>query len=175
MAVVANAFVSAGLFVPFRTAKRGGDNGSDAVGTLSVDANATGAAGGGTVTITINMTKSEFGFRCLWVPTIMVVSDDLAAAEVVEMAFSAGGNERLSTSLTQAQLLVAGGSQNAGNAYDSAVLIDPDQVVAAEVLRAVWSTNTDTKGYHFHVYGPVFDGELLALNNSIGDLLAGLR
>lgn len=177
MAVVANADVGDGLFVPFRTLIRGGPGGIDPVGTLMVNAEASGAAGGGTVTLNVRMRVQEFGFHAMWVPMYITVHDDLPSAEVVEFTFQNGGNERLSTILVEAITTVrtANASANVGRVQSISVLIDPNSVAQATILRGVWATNTDGDTYHIHAYGPVFDGEVIARGGGVSQLVAGLR
>lgn len=163
-----------GLYVPFRTPIRAGPLGNQPVGTLNVDANATGAAGGGTVTLRITMDVEEFGFRPIWCPTRVSVSDNLATAEAMELLYIATGNERLRANIGEVVVTVAVSGSNVGLAEGLPVPIQPN-VAAGEIMRATWDTNTDTKIYHLHVFGPVFDAELLAREGEVADLLAGIR
>lgn len=174
MAVVATALVSDGVFTPFRTTKRGGEGGQDPVGTLYVDAGATGAAGGGTVLLTIAMSAVEFGFSLLWVPTLITISDNLAAAEDVQFGWQATGNDRISTFMATTVPMLRAAGINAGQQVQTGMLIDGFGSDLA-IMSVTWDTNTDTKIYHLHVFGPVYDGELLAKGDKIPELLAGLR
>lgn len=174
MAVDTTVFVSAGLYVPYQTRYRG--IGTGPVGTVYVDGTATGAAGGGTVTLSIAMRAIEFGFKVLWIPTQVSVRDTLASAEVVEFVFDAAGNLRLDSAVVIPAVTVA--MAQGGNS----VLLDiggiPIEGVTqaqGNVLRAVWATNTDTKAYHVHAFGPVYDMESMAKSGVLPDLMAGIR
>lgn len=161
------------LYVPFRTSSRGGRDGGDPVGTLSINAGATGAAGGGTVTITITMGHIIHGFHPLFVPTYVSISDSLTTAEEVSLAYNSGGNERLVGSLTEAELLIAVAGQNAKRFQSSGLLIEPVRG-GGSVMSAVWQTNTDTKTYHLHIFGYMFDAELLVTAGRLEGLSSGL-
>lgn len=175
MAVVATAKVSDGLFVPFRTTSRGGGNGRDPVGTLYVDAGATGAAGGGTVEVNIGMNAEEFGFPILWVPTVVAISDNLAAAEDVLFGWQATGNERTNTFMGIVVAMLRAAAINAGQNVQTGMLLDGFGSTDGAVMSATWDTNTDTKTYHLHVFGPVWDGQLIAKGGRVPEMLAGLR
>ncbi len=177
MAIDSTVFLSAiGLFVPFRTAQRGGKEGADPVGTVMIDAGVTGAAGGGTVRLSVAGTGTEFGFPMLWVPTMISTQDNLSAAEVVTLLWRNEGNDRLNTVIQEARLAVAGADFNIMVPNQLGILIDPSGLrVNTNLIQALWSTNTDTKTYHLHVYGPVYDAQLIARGGIVPELLAGLR
>ncbi len=177
MAVTVSIEAATGLFVPYRTAHRGGPDGSDPVGTLAINAEAVGAAGGGVVNIFIVMNAEEFGFPLIYLPTAIEVSDNLATAEVVYFAYTSDGNDRLQTSWQEAITTVAEGvnSRNLGFVKSTSIPIDSDGVSNRRVLNAAWPTNTDTKVYHLHTFGPVWDGQLLAKAERLPEMLAGLR
>lgn len=179
MAIDVSTLVSSGKFVPFRTARRGGRYGKDPVGTLFIDAGATGAAGGGTVTLRIAMARIEFGFHPLFVPTVINTFDTLATPEEVQLFYDSAGNERVvdgSSGIRQTELAVAGASSNDLVFTVPGFVIEPDQVAAADVLDFVWATNTDTILYHAHVFGMLFDAEIIAREESeISELLMGVR
>ncbi len=173
---IASAFkVEDGLFVPFRTEKRGLVGGP--VGTLHVAVDDVGAAGGGNVEIAITMRRLEFGFRCIWVPTYAVTRDTLATAEVVRFAFEFTGNERLSRRVQSAKLAITASNVNYAAFTELAVVIDPDKDSDSNVIKFLWSTNVDTKIYEGEVFGPVFDAEVIRREGGGGirDILAGVR
>ncbi len=173
MAVSEATNVSAGKFTPFRTASRGGDGGGDPVATLHVDAQVTGDGSGGEASINIRMQETEFGFRPIWVTTLITSRDDLAAAEEVTFFFASAGNERLQGNMQQVELAVRSGSTNVAT-FDRNLMIDPDQGVVTQVIGATWPTNTNAKVYHLHVFGFLFDSELVARSGRLSDLLGGL-
>lgn len=178
MAVSVSGELQSGTFVPFRTAKRGGPEGSDPVGTIYFDGGATGAAGGGTVTISVTMAKLDFGFHALFVPTFLSVQDTLVTAEEVNLIYDAAGNSRIGAGngIVQGQLAVAGAGVNSAVFTVNGMLIEPSEETQALVLAAQWITNTDTKAYHFHVFGMLFDAEIMAREESrISELLMGVR
>lgn len=176
MAVTTSVDMATGLFVPWRTAKRGGVDGGDPVGTLSLDASATGAAGGGTVTLTITAVDGSFGFHAIWVPTYIALQDNLAAAESPLFSWRAAGNARLDVNLFQTFLSIRGaGTDDVSVMQNATVPIEPDNRTATQVMQAIWATNTDTIVYHIHTFGVLFDAELLARAGRIPDILAGVR
>lgn len=164
-----------GLYTPFR----GFDRELGPVGTLYVDAEAAGAAGGGTVTILLNMSSDEFGFHGIWVPTRVSSRDALATAETVALTYRNEGNERLSSDITEQALAVVTPSQgNVATFNDLAVIIEPDIIEGDRVLSCQWSTNEDGDTYHLHVFGVLYDAQAMArgkLGRVAGDLLAGIR
>lgn len=175
MAISQNRALSDQLFVPWHTATRGGD-GSNPVGTIAVDALATGAAGGGTVTLRLQQSIEQFGFPLVWVPTWIAVTDNLASAEPVQLTLGSTGNRRLNADVSHTILTVADGQGlNNGNLENVTVPIEGRTVADGTVITAVWDTNTDTKSYHIHAFGAVFDLQLLAREGQVWPLLAGLR
>lgn len=167
---------SFGLYTPFR----GFDREAGAVGTLFVDAVMTGDATGGTATLIITMKRTEFGFHPIWVPTRVSTRDNLAAPEAVDFAFRAIGNERLDGDLREGKLpLAVAGGLNLATYSELGVAIEPQNPTANSVLQALWSSNVDTKVYHLHAYGILYDGEALARGKRLGkapeQLLGGVR
>lgn len=176
MSVSANTAMSGGHFVPFRMRKRGGGSGTDPVGTLHVNAEVTGDSSSGSVTATITGVKDTFGFPAMWVPTLIAVQDVLASLVNVRIVFGQVGNDRLEATMSTPIIMTAIGGVNMGVLGNSSVLIDSSGVqAAADVLSAIWPTNTDGFLYHLHVYGPVYDGQKLAEADNLPELLAGLR
>lgn len=173
MAVETVNEMSVQLFTPYHQSQRGGDN--SMVGTICVDAEATGDAGGGTVSVVLNMAKEEFGFPILFIPTRIASRDNLAAAEVVIFTSDLTGNRRLNTSFQEHILAVRAGNINSAVLGNVTVPIEGDGEASAAVFRATWQTNTDTKGYHLHMFGPVFDLQTVARRNYIDLLAAGVR
>lgn len=177
MAVTTTSFASAGRYEPFHVVGRAGGDGRDPVGTLFIDANATGDATGGAVTINIAMGMNDFGFRMMFVPTFVSVQDALAAAEVMEFLYTSGGNKRITANVSQHILGIRGGPSDVDVhvVTQLAMLIEPFTVAAADIMSARWATNTDTKAYHMHVFGVCYDAEVIAKEGGIPDLVAGLR
>lgn len=173
MAVSTTTAVSGGLYVPFHQKSRG--DGYTPVGTLYVDGGATGAAGGGTVSIAISMRALEFGFRLAWVITQMSISDNLGTAEVVELSYQAAGNRRINSAIVFAQSTLDAGAQDGALLEIGAIPIEGVSQTQGDVFKAQWQTNTDTKSYHLHAFGPVYDLELIAQSGRVPPLLAGIR
>lgn len=173
MAVNTTTLIADGVitsrYTPYHAARRGGPDGSDPVGTLSVNAQATGAAGGGTVIVGISMNRETFGFPLLWVPTMISIADNLATAEDVDLAYSGG---RMETAQQQVVTMVQF-AENAGAASQYGVSFEGGE--ATLIITATWQTNTDTKTYHLHVFGPVYDLQVIAARGRISDIMAGLR
>lgn len=164
-----------GLYVPFRTGKRGGYLGGDPVGTLSLDSEVTGNATGGTAALLLTMNRDEFGFPIIFVPTFVSTRDNLAAPEVVRLAYVTAGNERISGDIEQHVLPLAGASAlNVGN-FDSIGIPIEGFGEDLRVGQITWSSNVDTKVYHGHWFGYCFDAQLIAREGRIGELLAGIR
>lgn len=165
-------FVSAGLYVPFRGAARE----AGAVGTLYIDAEATGDGSGGIVQIHLNMSRIEFGFHPLWVPTHISTQDALASPEVVQVNWSETGNERQSAGLREHVLGITQSSINIAVFTQLGVIIEPNLQAGGRIMTANWATNTNSAAYHLHIFGPIYDGEFLARGKAgTPELLAGLR
>lgn len=164
-----------GLFVPFRTAQRGGEYGGDPVGTLAIDAAAVGDSGGGTVTITLDMPKFVFGFHPIFVPTAVVVIDTLSTPEEVRVSFDFRGNERLIGSIIRGVLtLDMDSGLNVGSIDPNGVLIEPDDQNSQQIMLVNWKTNTDARTYELHVFGYMFDAEIMARSGRVSGLLGGV-
>ncbi len=164
-----------GLFVPWRTAKRGGRDGGEPVGTLSIDGGAVGDATAGTFALRITANREEFGFPGIFVPTHMTIRDNLASAEVVRLAYVTAGNERLNGDIEQHVLAIAGAAGLNVASFGNVGIPIEFFGVNTVIMQASWSTNTDTKVYHFHVFGYMFDAQIIAREGRIGELLAGIR
>ncbi len=152
------AVADVGLYVPFR----GFDREAGMVGTLAIDAEATGDAGGGAVTILITMARIEFGFHPIYVPTRVSSFDTLTTPEVVMFQFDPAGNERIDESLREADLAVAGFGGSSATFDKLGVTVEPILEASTSVLVFQWTTNENTKAYHGHIFGVVYDGEALA-------------
>ncbi len=153
---------------------RGGQNGMSPVGTLHATATATGDGTGGNVLLLLQMKRVEFGFRAVFVPTLLVTEDDLATPEAVRLQFSSG-NKRLSSDMNQAALAVASSVFNVAQFDESGLLLESDVLTAVTVMAFVWSTNTNLKVYTANVFAAVFDMELIEKYGSVSDFLAGVR
>lgn len=172
MSVEERTSMSVQHYVPFR----GADRAEGAVGTVNVDIQATGDGSGGTVKVVLDMSRVTFGFHALWVPTRVSSEDNIGAVEVVQLSWQRFGNERLAGTVTENVLTVRHGVENAAPFGELGLLIEPDLEVEAGVMQMLWQTNTDTKTYHLHAFGPVYDGEFMSRGRSgIPELLAGLR
>lgn len=178
MSVTASGALGDALFVPFRSARRGGEYGSDPVGSVFADLAVAGAAGGGTATITLSCAKIIFGFHPIFVPTYITTQDDLATPEEVLLIYDPAGNERLSAGNgpRESKLAVAASGGNFVLFDAVGLLIEPSEEATTNVLDVVWSTNTDAKTYHLHVYGVLFDAEIMARSDSrLSELFMGIR
>lgn len=173
MSVTATSQVAAGLYTPFR----GFDREAGPVGTLSVNAEVTGDASGGSVTAVISMAREEFGFHPIWVPTRVGTRDVLAVAEAVEFTFRGSGNDRLDSDIEEGVLATrVVGALNLAAFVALGVAIEVVSLPAVQVVQARWATNTNTLLYHLHVYGVLYDGTALARGKEKGksaDLLLG--
>ncbi len=163
---------SVGLYTPYHTRERGGADGL--VGTLYVDGAAVGDATGGALTIQIRMRRQEFGFPLIWVPTVIVGSDNLAAAEAIQFSYDSTGNRRIDGGLVQTVLAVRS-IDNAAVMQNVSVPIEGVSDAQAVVFGTIWPSNTDTKVYHLHMFGPVFDLQVIARQGDVDVLLAGMR
>ncbi len=161
-------------YVPWHTRGRGEGNGL--VGTLSVDALATGDATGGTVAINLRMTREVFGFPMLFVPTIINTKDNLAAAEEVLFIYTPEGNGRLLSRLEEGVLALDAGGVNTAIMTNTSVPIEGVGSEAnLDVFSVVWNTNTNSLAYHLHMFGPVYDLQVIAKLGILDQLAAGLR
>ncbi len=176
MSITGQRKVEEGLFVPWRTAKRGGVSGGEPVGTLSLDKQEVGDSGGGTVAVQITANREEFGFPGIFVPTFVTTRDNLASPEVIRLAYVTVGNERISGDIEQHALALAGpAALNVATFDNIGIPLEFQGVTDLVIMQATWSTNTDTKVYHFHIFGYMFDAQLIAREGRISELLAGIR
>lgn len=173
MSVTGTVTVGDSLYVPYRTAKRGGEDGGDPVGTLSIDGEVTGDSGSGLAVINVTSRKFEHGFHPLIVPTLVSINDDLAAAEEVRFSLINTGNERINDNIHEVQLAVRA-DVNVARFDRSGFIIEPDSLPGANIMSAVWQTNTDTKVYHLHVFCFMFDAELIAASGKLAGVLGGV-
>ncbi len=177
MTVSTNVTVAGGRYVPWRTAMRGGDMGTEPVGTLEVDAGASGDVSGGTVSVGITINREEFGFPFLWVPTQITINDTLSTLENANMSYGSAGNERLNTDVLDI-IVMRSGAQSTNEGIGSIAAIPIEAVpgtVDGRCLFTVWDTNENGKVYHMHVFGPVFDMQVIANQGGISELLSGVR
>lgn len=174
MSVTVNVAAADGLFVPFRTQVRGGGDGSQPVGTLSVDAGAVGDMSGGSIVARITMQRQMFGFPAIWVPTTYSFFDTLAAAEAVLVTIQSG-NERTGSDFVTSILLLRAAGTDAGIISDLVLPLNGESNVEVAAVQAVWATNTNVTPYHMHVFGPVYDAQLFAVNGVIPLMVAGVR
>lgn len=167
---------TSGVFTRYRGVKRGIGQGGP-VGTWMVDAGATGDSGGGSVKVNVQMEDIDFGFGAIVVPTLIGTRDSLVAAENVLIVFTTA-NERIHTGGIEDHIIQTRiGSQNRGSLDKVNVALSVDGPGPGTVMIAEWDTNTDTKEYHLHVYGVVYDEEAMArLANDlvISGALAGI-
>lgn len=177
MSVTSIAAVANGTYEPFHTEVRAGPNSEDPVGTVAVDSGVTGDASGGTVTIGVSMRPQEFGFRLLWIPLSIVLRDNLAGQDLVNLNYLSVVNDRLDAVVEEFITMEdAAQSLNMGLSKMYALPIEVSYGTSGgNVLTAVWATNTDTKIYHLHVFGPVFDLEVMAREGKVHPLMAGIR
>ncbi len=173
MSIVVNRTVLTGSFVPYHQAQRGAGNGL--VGTFSKDALATGDSGSGTVTINLDMRREEFGFPAVIVPLTINTEDDLASLEVVRTTFISAGNPRLEADLAEVVTPVSSGGFQFAVKDNVAVPLEGLDRTQRTVLSALWATNADGKKYHLHMYGLVYDLQLIARNGFVDPLMSGLR
>ncbi len=167
-----------GLYVPFRTAQRGGVSGGDPVGTLAINAEVTGDATGGTVQIEVVMQLLAFGFHALWLVTDFTLTDAGAAQNVIAV-FDSRGNERLIAELSEVGTTIAGPfTTSIFKARGNGVIIEPSSLLVAtgahEVMQGLWTTNTNGNVYHVHAFGYLYDAEIIARSGRLGGLLGGL-
>lgn len=160
-------------YVPYHTASRDYENGL--VGTLAVNAEATGDGSGGVVNILLRMRREQFGFPLLYVPTQVTLVDNLATAVDVIAGFEPAGNRRLIANVNQRVAMVQVQSSNMGNLVDVTIPIEGIDNSLRDIFQAQWETNTDSKTYHLHMFGPVYDLQMIARMGHIDPLAAGIR
>ncbi len=178
MAVNQDREFSTGLYTPFR----GFDREAGAIGTYSLLTTAAGTVTAGTVTITVQMNKIEFGFHPIFIITRISTRDELAAAEVILFSYLSDGNERLQGIITEQRLSVAlaAGGDFIATFTELGVSIEPTEEVATrDAFQVRWGTNTDGKTYTLSVFGVLYDAEALARAKLPGKapdlLLTGVR
>jgi len=175
MAVTATRFWTAGLFVPWMQRIRGGEGHGSPVGTLHMDAEATGDGSGGSVTIFIAGTREMFGFRALLVPTLISVSDALAAVSAVLIQWTAVGNRRLSANINEVVTTVRVAGENHAILQEQGMTIEPPTDVNTNGFTVLWATNLNLAVYHFHVVASVYDLEIIEKYGTVDPLVAGIR
>lgn len=177
MAVTGTIAVENSLYTPFQTRMRGGAYGEEPVGTLSVDGVVTGAAGGGTAKINITMKRIEFGMVVMFVPTIVVLRDGLATAEDVQFNWVNSGNIRTNVEfLVRVEMVDTIVTQiNAGKVDPAGILIEGVDQTERFIAQVSWATNTDTIVYELHMFGLIYDAEVIAKRGGISQLMAGIR
>lgn len=166
---------SIATFVPFHQKLRGGESWRAPVGTVEFDATATGAAGGGTVALTVRDRIDTWGFRQLYVPLLFLVRDNLAAVESVLIIWEALGNRRLRAQNHDVVTTVRSSGINVARFPISGILIEPDQPIIADIVSVIWETNTDTIIYHLHGLMAVYDLEIIERYGSVEALMETLR
>ncbi len=175
MSVVGTVDLSAGLYVPFRGVSRE----KSPVGTLSVNGEVTGDAGGGTATINFTATREMFGFHPMLALTRWNTVDQLATIVAVRFILQNEGNERVDEDYSEATLPIEQGTDlNSANAAFLGVPIEPDQVSATNIATVIWATNEDGDLYHSHMFFLVYDLQALARSPgeaSVDLLVAGIR
>lgn len=172
MAVSTGVAIASGLFIPLPMGERG--SGSGLVGTYFLDAGTTGAAGGGTVTIILQMSREEFGFRILLIPTLIAIQDGLAAVGPVEVQYGAG-NKRISVATRIVVTTVRVNARDIARVPPDGMVLEVDTVATSNVLSVIWPTNTDAINYHVHFFAAVYDVEYLEKYGAPDNLLTGVR
>lgn len=175
MAVAATVAVAPGDFIRF-PGERDRDDGA-AVGVLSVDAEAVGDSGGGTVTILVGVSDLDvIGFRAIIVPMSLSarVSADPGNASVGWVGtgnrFIVGTGDVHFAS----DFVVAGGLYFLPEQVLPRIAIQPDLGGADDILEMRFTTNQDGATYHAHLWALVFDAERLARNGRYGPLAAAI-
>ncbi len=177
MAVATVRSVSAGLFVPFR----GVDRTVSPVGTLAVDAHTTGDLSGGTVTITLQMSRDEFGFHTIWVITrAYALQGSAGVAQDILFTYLSDGNERIQASITEeATSRVTVNGDNFSNAILLSIPIEPDSVSDRNVFLVRFENNGDGDPYELHMFGVLYDAQAMATVKAPGSridiFMAGVR
>lgn len=175
MAVTSNTRLNSGVYTELKQIIRGGRERSKPVATAMVEGEATGAAGGGLVTVNITVTNDEFGFRAILVPVAVFTNDNLATPEVVQVAWPSAQNKRMQQNVSQAFTPLRVNSINLGKVEASGMLIEPFISAASSIVRAVWATNTDTKVYNLAALFMVYDLEMMEREGEVGALMEGIR
>jgi len=152
-----------------------GGRGSACVGTYDQDVEVTGASGGGTVTLSASWQGLEWGFRPIIV--IMAVTGQANSDPGnVRISYVPTGNRRLQGELTYAYDMVAVGGNFLTPEYAfPRVAVEPRVGDNVDVfMRMIMDTNTDTTNYHMHLFGLVFDVELMGRMGRYQELIAAL-
>ncbi len=174
LSVTANVALSSGLFVPYHTRVRGGEDGKDPVGTVQVDGEATGDGSAGTVAVNIRMVREQFGFACMWVPTYIEIGTTENAVNVCEFRYRQEGNARLSGDMVEIVTTVAAFTQDGALLQLRGMPLEGVGVALVDVLRITFPSNTNTDFYHLHAFGPIYDLEVIRRKGGIAELIAGV-
>ncbi len=175
MSVTSDHSFGDGLYVPFR----GFDRSVGPAGTFNQEMVDAGDATGGTVTINLQMSREEFGFNAIFVPTKVISQSGLTTGGVVSFSFRSENNERLASAMTVAQTEFDAGSLNHADWEQLSMVIEPNNSARDDVMRMVWATNTNLVDYRMKVFGVVYDAQAIARGKhpgaAVDDLMAGIR
>lgn len=142
------------------------------VGTLDFDAEDTGEAGGGTMTIRVTHPEGVWGFRPFLILTGVAVSANTDPGNV-QVNFEGAGNKRGDDLVYGFDPIATGANFVTPTELQARVLIEPADG-AANFLTVVFDTNTDATVYHVHCQGLVYDGEILARGGDYGPMVEKL-
>jgi len=175
VSVAATTELANGLFVPFMQRTRGGDSHGSPVGTVTLDATDTGDGSGGTATVSVSIRRTMFGFRTLVIPTSIVTFDNLAAVEPIRLEFQFAGLRRLVAVHQFVRTSVRHNATNMSELGDLGIVLESNLEAATDALAVQWETNTNSVVYHVHLYGVVYDLEILEKYGTLDPLMAGVR
>lgn len=144
-------------------------------GTYDQDVEVTGAAGGGTATLAARWVGNEWGF----VPIMVIMAVTVQANTdpgFVRVSYVDTGNRRLQGELTYAyDTVVVDGNHITPEYAFPKVPIEPRDGPSVDLfMRAVFDTNTDTKIYHMHIFGLVFDAEWMSRSGDYRELIQAI-
>ncbi len=152
-----------------------GNRVSTCVGTYDHDFEGTGDGSGGTLTLSLSFDGTEWGFDPIIVITavsVRISSDPTNVGIVYEVT----GNRRLADDLGFASGTVSNQGQFLNPEYVlPRIAIEPQKgQVTGVFLRALFDSNVNSAIYHFHVWGLVFDAEIMAASGDYREIVAAL-
>lgn len=174
MSVIATENLADQLWTPFETKETAGPAGNDPVGTVFASIGGVGAAGGGTVTLSLVGSQVPFGFRPLIVPLFVgAQATGTGTAKTAVFRYDQGGNRRINASMLAGGQMFDDGGQLTAVSQLTAILIEP--LATDNIISVVFDVNTDTIIYTLNIFMVLYDAEIMAKRGTIAQIVQGLR
>lgn len=127
------------------------------VGTFSIDVGATGDASGNPLTVIAQMQRGVWGFPALLVTHAMSVNAVAQDPGFANLGYLAVGNRRIQGDLRFAtDFILVDNDYWMTESVIPRIIVEPTEALAS-IFVTTFATNADTKVYHLHVAGLVYD------------------